>query len=437
MPPTARIILPQEKLRPLIITLVCTMLTGASYGFGLYLFPMVMPEILHDLKLSYSDAGVITAAAQTAPLFMIPLAGYLTGRVGGLRLIVFSQIFGAALLLALYYVQGFFSLLIVVLLMRGWPLLVWIPLVMVAAEHIEFKWRATMLTVASSGACFFVFVDGALSSYFLERHHWRYLWPTAALCCLVFGVSAWLGLCRVNAWEYKRAGRSGKKRSYGELLKWAKTRSGVITFVVFALTGLTFTPFQTYLASYLRDNLNLTIAVTGAMWSVMGIAGIGGGLVMGVITDRMGARIALFLTFFLAAVSAVLICMPITTAQVMGMAVCYGIAQAVIYGLAPAYMSKILAPESSVTAVSAGTLLLVSTAFFGNLLGGWSSEYFGSFFWLYLTTGLFFTMGALVSLGLTREQQRTSTINRHNGLSTPCCQNQLSRCSSSRNQEEP
>ncbi|WP_457553241.1 hypothetical protein [Desulfobacula sp.] len=136
--------------KPLVISAVCVLITGISYGFGMYLLPMVIPEMAKDLGLSYTLIGIITGFSQTSAFLSIPLAGFLTSRIGGLKLIIGIQLIGAVFLAGLYFVQGFFSFLI-----RAWPVMTWIPLVSIAAEHIPVKWRAVMLTMASSAACFF------------------------------------------------------------------------------------------------------------------------------------------------------------------------------------------------------------------------------------------------------------------------------------------
>ena len=45
------------RLKPLTISIVSAVLTGLSYGFGIYLFPMVMPEMLKDLHLNTPEFG--------------------------------------------------------------------------------------------------------------------------------------------------------------------------------------------------------------------------------------------------------------------------------------------------------------------------------------------------------------------------------------------
>ncbi|MFW2367985.1 MAG: MFS transporter, partial [Desulforhopalus sp.] len=354
--------LSSARLKPLVVGMVCTLLTGVAYGFGNYMFPMVMPEMLKELGLNYTDAGIVTGLGQASPLFAIPITGYLTLRLGGLRLIVLLQLFGAALLALLSFVNGFIGLIVVIFLLRTWPIMVWVPLVAIAAEHIGYQWRATMLTAASAGACFFVFIDGNLSSYFLEHHHWRGLWRTTALICLANSIFCWASLKWVDCWSNHSVRQTGMKSPLPEVFIWIKTRSGTIIVLLFGVVGVAFVPFQVYLAPYLRDDLNVGLKMTSLVWSVMGISGILGGVAMGMFTDRFGVKPALMIVFFMAALSSVMICLPITTWQLLTMAILFGIGQAVIFGLGPTYISKVMPAESAATANSAATMVLVSFA---------------------------------------------------------------------------
>ena len=85
---------PNDTLRLIVIGIVCCLLTGIAYGFGMYLFPMVMPEMLAELNLSYTDAGIVTGFGAAAPLLILPFISSLIQRIGALRLIVSCQIIG-------------------------------------------------------------------------------------------------------------------------------------------------------------------------------------------------------------------------------------------------------------------------------------------------------------------------------------------------------
>lgn len=391
-------------VKPVAISAVCVLLTGISYGFGMYLFPMVMPEMINDLHLDYTQAGVINGVSQVSSLFTIPLTGYLTYRFGGLRLIVVCQLVGVILLASLSCVQDFYSLIVVNFLVRGWPVMVWIPLVVIASEHINIQWRATMLTAASSCACFFVFVDGVLSSFFLEHYHWRSLWQVAALLCLFNCCLCWVVLKLVKAWDYTAKDREARHISNIELFRWFKTRSGAILISQFAICGFSFVSFQIYLAPFLRDELGVGLKTAAVMWSVMGISGIFGGIVIGIITDRIGVKASFGLVFTMAVVATALICLPVNSISILAMAVLFGISHAAIYGLGPAYIAKTLSKDLAATAFSSATMVLVFGSLIGNFAGGWSEGRFGSFSGFYITLGVFFVIGGIMSIGLKSER---------------------------------
>jgi MFS family permease len=366
---------------------------------------MVMPEMIKDLHLTYAQAGVINGVSQASSLITIPLAGYLTHRIGGLRLIVACQLVGCILLAALSLVQEYYSLLAINFLIRGWPVVVWIPLIVIASEHISMKWRATMLTAASSGPCFFIFIDGILSSFFLEHYHWRSLWQLTAFVCLFCCCGSFMTLKLVKAWDYSTKKKEVKHRSNTELIQWMKARSGVILISLFAIIGFTFMSFQVYLASFLRHELGVGLETAAVMWSVMGISGILGGVSIGIITDRFGVKVSFGLVFTMAMLSTVLICLPLNSVSILAMAVLFGVSQAAVYGLGPAYISKTLSTNSATAAFSSATMVLTFGAMVGNFIGGWSEGEFGSFTGFYISLGVFCVIGAVLSFGLKSERR--------------------------------
>ena len=360
--------------------------------------------MITDLHLTYTQAGIINGLSQASSFITIPLAAYLTHQVGGLRLIVVCQLFGCVLLFAFSLVQEYYSLLIINFLIRGWPVVVWIPLVAVASEHIHVKWRATMLTTASSGSCFFLFIDGILSSFFLEHYHWRNMWQFTAIVCFLCCFCCFLALKLVNAWSHPSKGKNLKFNLNTELVHWFKTRSGIIVIILFAIIGFTFMSFQVYLASFIRDELRVGLGPAALMWSVMGLSGILGGISIGIITDRFGVKISFGLVFTMAMLSTVIIGLPLGLSSIITMAILFGVAQAAVYGIGPAYMSKTLSADSATTAFSIATMVLTFGAAVGNVIGGWSEGKFGSFTEFYSTLGVLFLLGAVLSAGLKSER---------------------------------
>ncbi|MBC8441576.1 MAG: MFS transporter [Deltaproteobacteria bacterium] len=393
-------------LKPWVVGFICVLITGISYGFGMYLFPMIIPEMAKDLHLDYTQIGTITGIGQASVFLSIPLAGFLTTRIGGLKLIVGIQFIGAVLLAGLYAVNGFKSLLLLNFFIRAWPIMTWIPLISVAIDHIPIKWRATMLTLASSSGCFLVLVDGLLASFFLEHLHWRTLWLTVALICLFSSIFSRMGLKYVGVWQRTGLARLKKEKPSGKELKvWLRSSNGIILNLIFFITGLSFVTFQVYLAPYLRDELGVGLGATGLMWSTMGISGAIGGVLFGLLTDRLGVRISQSLIFVsgLGATGFLFLSASFSSLLVMGFL--FGISQAAVYGMGPAYISKILSAGSAAKVFTMGTMIMSSGALLGNFLGGWSKGITDTFWWIYMTVGILFACGALLSLLLIPENK--------------------------------
>jgi MFS family permease len=101
--------------------------------------------------------------------------------------------------------------------------------------------------------------------------------------------------------------------------------------------------------------------------------------------------------------------LPINSAQLVTMAILFGVAQATIFGLGPAYIAKVLPPESASMALSSATTVMVLASLMGSFLGGWSGGQFSSFWFLYVFLGVLFLLGALVSRGLKSENSTHSS----------------------------
>lgn len=396
----------QIDLKPWIVGSICVLITGISYGFGMYLFPMVIPEMAKDLHLNYTQIGLITGMGQTSVFLSIPLAGFLTNRIGGLKLIVGIQFIGALLLAGLYAVNGFKSLLVLNFFIRAWPIMTWIPLISVAVDHIPIKWRGTMLTLASSSGCFLMLLDGLISSFFLEHFHWRNLWLTVALICLFSVIVSHIGLKTVGLWcKTDPVNTQREKTPDKHVKKWLKSGNGIILNLIFLITGISFVTFQVYLAPYLRDERGIGLDTAALMWSLIGISGGFGGVFFGLLTDRLGVRISQSLIFLSGLGAAAFLLSSASFSSILAMALLFGISQAAVYGMAPAYISKMLPAGSAAKIFTIGTMIMSAGALMGNFLGGWGKGVFHTFWWVYMAVAVLFAGAALLSLVLIPENK--------------------------------
>ncbi len=94
--------------------------------------------------------------------------------------------------------------------------------------------RGALFTMASGATCFFVFVGGVFSSYFLSHFHWRVMWLSASLISLLSSLGSWILLKWPGSWNAKtKTAVQNIGDSREELTAWLKSPSGVITNLIF------------------------------------------------------------------------------------------------------------------------------------------------------------------------------------------------------------
>lgn len=52
------------RLGPAFLTILFTGYIAATYGFGVYLFPALMPDMIADYAIGYGGAGTIASLTQ-------------------------------------------------------------------------------------------------------------------------------------------------------------------------------------------------------------------------------------------------------------------------------------------------------------------------------------------------------------------------------------
>ncbi|PIE61753.1 MAG: hypothetical protein CSA29_01680 [Desulfobacterales bacterium] len=387
------------KRREWIIVAVCILLTTTAFGFGMYLIPMVLPEMTSGLGLDYARIGTITGGSQVAALLAIPMADLVVRRFGALSTIITAHFSAALLLAGVYDLQGFLDFFCLSFLLRTWPVMTWIPMVVVAAEHLPLNWRPTFFTLVSAASCVCVSFDGFFSSWFLTHSNWRAMWMAASMINVGVGLISLAALKCCGALGGPSKKTMPTQTSPGEgLTAWLKSPGGILLNAIFLISGLTFISFPVYLAPYLREELNTGLSTITLMWSVMGLAGIPAGLIFSVIVARMGIKFSFVLIFTLGITAAACLGGAPAMVPMTLSAASFGTAQAVIYGMGPAYLSKVLSVSAASKAFALGTAIMTIGGLIGNFLGGWSSDLLGSFKWAYMATGILFAVGALLSI---------------------------------------
>jgi predicted MFS family arabinose efflux permease len=376
---------PASARRAWTITASFTAVIAATYAFGVYLFPLLLPDMKGSLGFSYADAGAIAALRQVAFLVTALLSATATLRFGAGAVILGSVVTCGLALSGLAMPGSLWATRILLIVLNACAASAWIPMVSLITQIVDYRHQGKAVGLIASGTNYGLCINGLIVPGILSMWGWRSVWLVAGGLTLLLACSLWLTLARASLiygapkpLKTETVGRSGWR---------VVARAYLVVYSLAFLGGLAGVSSANYLSAYLRANLHLSVAIAGQAWLAMGIGGATGGVVFGAIGDRFGLRSALAIASGLLATSAILAAMGKTSAALVSAGFCFGGSFFSIFGLLPAYVGK--TSESSLTPVICS---LVECALgiggaLGSFVGGLAPQVFGSFRPVYISAG--------------------------------------------------
>lgn len=369
------------------ISIFFTAFIAVTYGFGIYLFSVVVSDMKADIGFDFMVVGIITGCAQIAFLIAALLSGIVAPRFGAGRVILGSVVICGICLPCLGLFRNIWVIALLLIILGGCAASVWVPMVEVVGRFIPFKHRSKVLGLMSSGTSYGVFINGLIVPYFITHHHWSNIWMAVGAGTIMITVLSVFTLARCGVFGSNSADSAESKSDTSLVGGFSKdyiTFTNVIIWLMLFLNGLSCIPFQTYLAPYIRDELMFPVEVAGKIWSIIGFVGMGGGFAIGALSDKTGIRFALTMTYLFLAIAAIMVCIHSAQYQFVVAGIAFGLAFYAIFGLVPAYIAKTSTPAQSTVIFGIANLTLGLGSMLGNFIGGWSKTVFGTFLWTYV-----------------------------------------------------
>ncbi|EEA01231.1 major facilitator superfamily MFS_1 [Burkholderia sp. H160] len=369
----------QSIRRTVSIAAVFTLFVAVVFGFGLYLFALVVPVMRERLGFEFAAIGIVTGGAQTAYLVAALLCPLLTSRFGGAQVIV-GAVAAASLLLLLF--AGVHSIGQTGLVLAGLgatAAFMIIPTVGVISESVPLCYRSRVNGLISSGTAYGQVANGVLVSWLLSGHGWRKIWIAAgatSLAIMLFGFIA-LRLLASQVFDHEVPKRAENSRASGGRRRLVTGRN-LTVWTLLALAGMACGPWQNFLSSFLAAERGHSLETIGQLWSTIGVVGLFSGFVAGMAADKAGVRIALALSYAVLACSALLVAFHSEIWQLQAAAICFGLSFYAVYGLIPAYISKTVDPRSVTTVFAVANVFLGLGTTLGNVIGGYIPSWYGS-----------------------------------------------------------
>lgn len=363
-----------------------------AQAFGRFTYSVLLPAVRDDLGVSNTVAGLLGTANVGAYLTGTLLIVRATARVRLLHLLRF----GLGLSLSGLAIAGLapngivLALGLVVMGLGG--ACIWIPSPAIAAAAVPERRRGLAVGMIGAGIGTGIVFAGRLTDVLRDRAGdgaWHDVYRIEAGIGVVVAVAI-LGLLRPD-----REAPAPVRTTSG--LAVLRTMAGWVPLTLaYASFGFSYLLALTYLTARLEDDAGYSEGGAAAVFALVGVATIGGGVVLGAIADRFGPRRSLMGGF------TVFSCGALAVLTGHGVAVAGGgIAIGMMFGGLPSVIATYIVQHSD--HVSYGPRYAVATLAFGIAqvsspqVGGVLADVTGSFTVVFLLSSGVAALGAVAS----------------------------------------
>ncbi|KAA9000541.1 YbfB/YjiJ family MFS transporter [Affinibrenneria salicis] len=403
---------PAGLLNTVGVAVILTLYMAIVFGFGLYLFSVLVAYMRKSLDFDIPAVGIITGGAQVSYLMASLFCSHITRRFGGGHVIFVAAFTAGFLLILLSAVQDIWQTGTLLIALGSCAAMVVIPTVSVIGKVVPVVWQSSVNGLISSGTAYGQFATGLIVPFFIHNYDWRTVWMVIGAISVTVAIIGYI-LLRVLAADAfgpdARKNCSEKQANPDKSQRFipvAVPRNFLI-WVLLALSGIACGPWQNYLASFLGNEQGFSISFIGQLWSIIGVTGLASGFAFGLLADRIGVRIALALSYGILLAAGVLVAIESGTMALRIAAVAFGLSFYAIYGLIPAYITKTSSPETSTAIFAVANVFLGIGTSFGNIGSGYFQSWLGSFQGIYTGVAVIAVVGIILSLILPDERKIT------------------------------
>jgi predicted MFS family arabinose efflux permease len=399
------------------IVMLLTSLVAATYGFGIYLFAQLVPDMRVTLGFDFSYVGAITASGQFGFLVCALLAAWLTPKVGGGWVIFGSGVVCGIALLLIPLSDNIIVIGALLTVLAGTAATVFVPMVDVISRVVAYRYRGMAMGLVSSGTSYGVFINSLLVPIFAPQGEWRTVWWLVGLLTV--------GMAAVVFWIFKTGGLFRKElhpaadsatvqvtlprvRLFGRKSEWMR-RWVLTVWAMNFLIGFSTFPFQNYLSSYLRTELGFGVEYTAQIWAAIGFVGMFAGLAVGWLSDKIGLRTAMLLVYVCVVLAALIFVFYPSGYWPLVAGGLFSTAFYPIFGLIPAYVSKLASSTAMAVAIFGIANVMQGTGgMLGNYGAGLLASHHGTFSGVYGAIGIVGVILIVLTIMLPTESQSTA-----------------------------
>lgn len=368
---------------------------AVAQAFGRFSYAVLLPAINNDLLGSYAVAGLVGTANVAAYLLGTLAVSAMSRRTAPALLIRAGLAVTCAGLFVLWQADGAVALAVGLALTGVGGALIWVPAPGLAASVVRPSRRGAAIGVSGSGIGGGIVFASALAAFLHSRggdESWRTVYLVEAVLALVVLV---LCLVFLRPPPHRLDGVEVRSGALRRVPGWVGVVSG------YAAYGLAYSIYTSYLVTALEDDAGFSAGHAAAVYTLLGVALVGGGVLLGPASDRWGRGRTLLVGYTVMAAAILLVPVGAEPAASVS-AIAFGLMMSGLPAVIAAHLADVLTPREFAGAFGRCTLAFGVAQLCGPPLGGFLAEATGTFTVPFVLAAAVALAGAAASLSVVR-----------------------------------
>ncbi|KAA6196723.1 MFS transporter [Pseudomonas lactis] len=363
-----------------ILALIFTACNATTHGFSIFLYSALLPQIRQVFELSYSQAAFVAALLQLFYMGASIVSGIAAAWISPRNMVKLTMALSPALLALAVATPWVLPFALCLALVSACAVSNWNAIAALVGEVIPASHRSRVLGLASSGAAFAICLNGVLIAL-LQGISLRYFWLMCAGLTLIVTLLTFWALAPLATGQHIKQSSAPSLRRV--LRQWVdlclEYPVALHILLLSAFIGGISGPFLNFLSAFASERLGANAQITGSLWTLIGIGGVVGGLLLAALADRWGALrvMALSISAFGLAMLA-LLWQPSLNLTWLAAGL-FALFYFPVWGLMAAYLSARLSPVQSLQVVSLSMVGYGLGSATANWLCGWLLQATGQF----------------------------------------------------------
>lgn len=392
------------------LAIIFTACNATTHGFSIFLYSALLPQIRQVFELSYSQAAFIAALLQLFYMGASIISGIAAAWISPRNMVRLTIALSPVLLALAVATPWVLPFALCLALVSACAVSNWNAIAALASEVIPASHRSRVLGLASSGAAFAICLNGVLIAV-LQGISLTHFWLicaglTAIVSLLTFRVLAPLAV----AAQPRPDGAQSLRQVLRQWLHVCLAHPVALHILLLsAFIGGISGPFLNFLSAFVSERLGASAQTTGSLWTLIGIGGVAGGLLLGALADRWGALRVMTLSISGFGLTMLGLLWQPSLGLIWLAAGLFALFYFPVWGLMAAYLSARLSPVHSLQVVSLSMVGYGLGSATANWLCGWLLQTTGQFAWVHGWI-VCWVAASLLLLGLMARRQRHEPV---------------------------